>query len=138
MPSRSTQSLAMREYLSRGAAFLAGFVVSGYMFDVVWKSLSPYGWGAFQLGDHLATLLVSVAWVVPTSVLGFWKARRAQISLSQAGLLGAGYWALVAATADHVGRLNLGLAVGIPYLLLGPLLTSWFGGLAIGRRQAHG
>lgn len=128
----------MREHLNRSAAFLAGFVVAGYISDVVLKSLSPYGWGDFHVSDHLTSLLVVTVWVVPASIVGFWKARRARISRYQSALLGALYWALVAATADHVGSLHLGLAVGIPYMLLGPLVVSWAGGLAIGQRQAHG
>lgn len=128
----------MRKHLDRGIAFLIGVLIAAYIFEVVLRWFSPFGWGVFHVRQQFESLLLASVWVLPGSLLGFSRVHEVRISLVQSALLGALYWAIVAATVDNFGHLGLGLVGGIAYLALGPVLVSWLGGLVVGNAYAHG
>lgn len=128
----------MRKHLNRSIAFLAGVLITASIFEIALRWFSPYGWGSFHVRDQLGSLILVAVWVLPGALLGFSRMRETRISLVQSAFLGALYWAVMSATVDDFGRLGLGLAAGVAYLVSGPVVVSWLGGLAVGRKHAHG
>jgi hypothetical protein len=128
----------MRYILSRSAFFVLGFIVTGTVFDLIHSTLatgSPGSRGtAYDFFTHLTVALI----LSPFAAASFWLTQRFLVNVAQAGLLGALYFAALAATFTSFSSLQLGQAAGVSYLVLLGLAVVYGGGVAIGWRRAHG